>query len=207
VSYPVTHLEYDMSRRLTLILALALPAGPSAALAERHEGFLFRITPGVSAAAATAEVEEEEMSLSGGAGQLGLTAGWAVAPRVILTLELLGHAILGPDLEIDGDVMETDDEVEWGISYAGLGANLYLRNNFYLAGSGGLLVMTLDSDTIEKAETDLGGAGKIAAGYEWWVGREFGMGVALEFMAGAVPDDDTTWGVATIGLALSATYN
>jgi hypothetical protein len=193
--------------RLSLILAMAGLAIPSAALAERHEGLLLRVTPGVSAAAANARVDDQDMSLRGGAGQLGPTAGWAVAPRVILTLELLGHAVLGPDLEIDGDVTETDDDVTWGISYGGLGASFYLPSNFYLAASGGPLVMTLDSDTLDRAETDVGGAGKLAAGYEWWVGREVGLGAALELLAGAVPDGDETWGVATLGLSFSATYN
>lgn len=195
-----------LQRLLSPVLVAAALAVPSAASAERHEGLLLRVTPGISAAAASATVEDQEMSLQGGAGQLGLTAGWAVAPRIVLTFELLGQAVLGPDLEIDGDTMEIDDDVSWGISYAGLGASFYFQNNIYLAGSGGPLVMTLDSDRIE-AETNLGGAAKLAAGYEWWVGREVGLGVALQLLAGAVPDRDDTWGVATLGLAFSATYN
>jgi hypothetical protein len=201
-----------MYRRLSPAILLAAPLAaltvPSSAAAQPHEGFLFRVTPGVSAAAASTTVDEVDYTLSGAAGQLGLVAGWAVAPRFILTAELLGHAILGPDLEVDDDTMETDDDLEWGISYAGLGATYYFRSNAFVAASGGALIMTLDSDDLDRAETDLGGAGKLTAGYEWWVGRETGLGVALELMAGAVPDDeDVTWGVATLGLALSATYN
>jgi hypothetical protein len=196
-----------MHRPLCLVSILAGLAIPAAARAERHEGLLLRVTPGISAAAATATVDDREMSLQGGAGKLGISAGWAVAPRIVLTLELLGHAVLGPDLEIDGDVTETDEDVEWGISYAGLGASFYFRNNFYLSGSGGPLVMTIDSDMIEETDTDLGGAARLGAGYEWWVGREVGLGIALDLLAGAVPDGDATWGVATLGLSFSATYN
>ena len=197
-----------MQRPLSpFLLIAAVAAVPSSAAAQRHEGLLLRVTPGISSAAASATVDDQEMSLRGGAGQLGITAGWAITPRLILTAELLGHAILGPDLEIDGDVTETDEDVEWGISYAGLGASYYFRNNLYLAGSGGPLIMTLDSDELESAETDVGGAARLAVGYEWWVGSEVGLGVAVDLMAGAVPDDEDMWGVATLGLALSATYN
>ena len=203
-----------MHRRLVPVICLAASlsavALPSLAAAKPHDGLLLRATPGVSAAAATTTVDETDYSLSGGAGQLGLVAGWAVVPRLIITGELLGHAILGPDLEIDGEVMETeDDEVTWGISYAGLGVTYYFQSNVYLAGSGGALIMTLDTDDEDEERTELGGAGKLSAGYEWWVGPEFGLGAAVELLAGAVPDgeDDVTWGVATLGLALSATYN
>jgi hypothetical protein len=199
-----------MDRRISLSLVLAALAPPSLAAAKPHDGLLLRATPGVSAAVATTTVDDTEYSLSGGAGQLGLVGGWAVAPRLIITGELLGHSILGPDLEVDGDVMETDDdEVTWAISYAGLGATYYFQSNAYLAGSAGVLLMTLDTDDTDEERTELGGAGKLAVGYEWWVASEFGLGVALEFLAGAVPDgeNDVTWGVATLGLALSATYN
>ncbi|HKE18947.1 MAG TPA: hypothetical protein VKB80_28930 [Kofleriaceae bacterium] len=193
--------------RLSLLLAMAALAIPSAAWADRHDGLLLRVTPGIAGAGATADVDDRDASIRGAAGRLGVTAGWAVVPRVILTVELLGHAVLGPDLEVDGDVTETDDDVSWGVSYAGLGVDFYTRNNFHIAGSGGPLIMTLDSDEIDRAETDVGGGGKLAAGYEWWAGPEVGLGVTLELLAGAVPDGDTTWGVGTLGLAFSATYN
>jgi hypothetical protein len=206
-------MQRRLSSAISLAASLAALALPSLAGAKPHDGLLLRATPGVSAAAATTTVDETDYSLSGGAGQLGLMAGWAVAPRLIITGELLGHAIFGPDLEVDDDVMETDDdEVTWGISYAGLGATYYFKSNAYIGASGGALIMTLDTDGDEddvEARTDVGGAGKLTAGYEWWVGPEFGLGAGLELLAGAVPDgeEDVTWGVATLGLALSATYN
>lgn len=196
-----------MSPRLmmtTITLSLLFAAHPAAA--EPHEGLLVRLTPGVASAAASASVDDTDYTLKGGAGRLGIVGGWSLSPRLVLTGELLGQAVVGPELEIDGAEHTTDDDVTWGVSYAGLGINYYFRNNLYLAGSAGGLVMTLDTSDSE-AETDVGFAGKAALGYEWWVGREWGLGVALDLLAGAVPDDDTDWGVATIGLALSATYN
>lgn len=198
-----------MSTRLfmtvTFALAPALLAARPAA-AEPHEGVLIRLTPGVASAAASATVDDTDYTLKGGAGRLGIAGGWSLSPRLALTAELLGQAIVGPELEIDGVDHTTDDDVSWGVSYAGLGINYYFQSNLYLAGSAGGLVMTLDTSD-DQAETDLGFAAKAVVGYEWWLGREWGLGVALDILAGAVPDEDTDWGVATIGLALSATYN
>jgi hypothetical protein len=189
----------------TVALSAALAAARPAA-AEPHEGLLVRFTPGVASAAASATVDETDYTLKGGAGRLGIAAGWSLSPRLVLTGEILGQAIVGPELEIDGDDHRTDDDVTWGVSYAGAGLNYYFQSNLYLAGSAGGLVMTLDTSDGE-AETDVGFAAKAAIGYEWWLGREWGLGVALDLLAGAVPDDGTDWGVATIGLAASATYN
>ncbi len=189
-----------------LTLAAFVPAARPATAGEPHEGLLVRLTPGVASAAASATVDDTDYTLKGGAGRLGITGGWSLSPRLVVTAELLGQAVVGPELEIDGDEHTTDDDVTWGVSYAGLGINYYFQSNLYLAGSAGGLVMTLDTSDAE-AETDLGFAAKAALGYEWWLGREWGLGVALDLMAGAVPDEDTDWGVATIGLAMSATYN
>jgi hypothetical protein len=194
-------------RTMLTVVTVSLLFATTPAAAEPHEGLLIRFTPGVASAAASATVDDTDYTLSGDAGRLGIVAGWSVAPRLVLTAELLGQAIVGPELSIDDDEERTDDDVTWGVSYAGLGINYYFKNNLYLAGSAGGLIMTLDTSEMDTSETDLGFAAKAAIGYEWWLGREWGLGVALELLGGAVPGEETDWGVATIGLALSATYN
>ena len=197
-------------------IALVLAAAPAAAqpvtyveaqAPERHQGLFLRVTPGVAASAAKTTFEGTDYTLSGGAGRLGISAGWAVAPRVIIMAELLGHATLGPDLETDGMIMGTDDDVAWGVSYMGAGVTTYFRNNFYLTGTLGAMMMTLDSDDMDVGETGVGLGSKLGVGYEWWLGRELGLGIGLELLGGRVPDGDASWSVATLGLAFSATYN
>lgn len=173
----------------------------------RHRGLFLRVTPGVAASAATADDDGTDLALSGGAGRFGIAVGWAVSPRVILDVELLGHAVLGPELEIDGMTTETDDDVVWGVSYAGVGANYYLPSNLYLTGSLGAMMMTLETSDMDTAETDVGFGLKVGVGYEWWVASKVGLGVGVELLAGSVDDGDARWGVATLGLAFSATYN
>jgi Outer membrane protein beta-barrel domain len=187
--------------------ASAQPGDLHAASEPRHVGLFLRVTPGVAASAATAEVDGNELSLRGGAGRLGIAAGWAISPRVILAVELLGHAVLGPELESDGMTTTTDDDVVWGVSYAGVGLNYYLPSNLYLGASLGTMMMTLETSGMDTAETDLGFGLKAGVGYEWWVASKVGLGVGVELLAGSVDDGDARWGVATLGLAFSATYN
>lgn len=197
-----------MSTRIAaaLSLATALATVPSVAGASPHDGLLVRFTPGFSGAAAASTIDDSDYSISGAAGRLGVAVGYAVAPRFILTGELVGHTVFGPELEVDGDATGATRDVTWSTSYLGLGASYYLPSNFYFAGSLGPLIMMLETDRMES-ETDLGGAAKLTVGKEWWVSPDWGLGMAFELLGGAVPDGDADWTVATLGLAFSATYN
>ena len=202
--------------RLPCLVCAALVAAPAAAqpvttvedrVEEAHRGLFLRITPGIAGSAAQTTYEDTDYKLQGGAGRLGIAVGWAVSPRWIVAAELLGHVSLGPELESDGMTTVTDDDVAWGVSYAGIGFNHYLRSNVYFTASAGGLMMTLDTDEMDVGETDLGFGLKLGVGKEWWVANEVGLGVGLELLAGSVPDGDADWAVATFGLAFSATYN
>lgn len=195
-----------MHRLPFLPLVAALAAIPSHALANSHDGLFVRVTPGVSGAAASTTVDDAELTVRGAAGRLGLSLGASISPRVVVSAELIGQAVLGPEVVSDDQTHETDDDVSWGVSYAGAGASYYFPSNFYLSGSAGALIMTLETPEMDS-ETDLGFGAKLAVGQEWWVSRDWGLGLAAELLAGSVPDGDTDWGVATLGLALSATYN
>ena len=210
-----------MHRSLLLVLALAgtaaaqpAPTAPTPAplgvyntAPAKHAGLFLRVTPGIAASAAVASVDNEDLSISGGAGRFGIAAGWAIQPRLILLGELIGHATLGPELEYKGDVTMTDDDVTWGISYAGAGVNYYLPSNLYLTGTAGALVMTLETSDGVMNSTNTGFGLKLGLGKEWYVASKVGLGVGFELLAGSVPDGDANWGVATLGLTFSATYN
>lgn len=197
--------------------ALVLVAIPALARAQdeaqdlpaphRHDGLFIRIAPGIAGAAATTHVDGTDYTLSGAAGRLGIGIGWSIAPRIVLDAELLGHAVLGPTLDVSGDMTEADDDVTWGVSYAGVGATYFFRNNVNLSGSVGTMIMSLDAPNMDQARTDHGVGLKLGVGKEWWLSPRWGLGAALEILGGNVPDGDAHWGVATVGLTMSATYN
>ena len=205
--------------RLTSLLAAALVliAIPALARAQdqaadlpavhAHDGLFIRIAPGIAGAAATTHVDGTDYTLKGGAGRLGIGIGWSIAPRVVLDAELLGHAVVGPTLDVGGNMSDASNDVTWGVSYAGLGATYFFRNNVNLSGSVGTLIMSLDAPNMDQARTDHGVGLKLGVGKEWWLSSRWGLGAALELLGGNVPDGDAHWGVATVGLTMSATYN
>jgi hypothetical protein len=205
---------YRISYSLPFVLALATSAAHAQPqgvyeqqpVAAKHRGIFLRVTPGIAGSAARANVDGNELMLSGGAGRFGLSVGWSVMPRLIVAAEVLGHAVLGPDLETQGTVTTTDEDVVWGVSYLGGGINYYLPNNLYFAASAGTLMMSLETD-MKMAETEIGFGMKVGAGYEWFVTPKVGLGVGLEVLGGSVNDAGTDWTIATVGLAFSATYN
>jgi hypothetical protein len=198
---------------LSLALAgtgAAQPApAPSAQASQpvRHEGLFLRITPGVGASAAEGKTTNADLKISGGAGRLGIAVGWALRPGLNVIGELVGHAILGPDLEFKGAQSMTENDVIWGVSFGGAGLNFYTAGNMYFVVTGGALMMSLDSKDIEMKRSSTGFGSKIGVGKEWFVSSEVGLGLGLELLGGYVPDGDADWSVATLGLSLSATYN
>lgn len=208
-----------MSNKLILALAAVAATGaaahaqPTAGAVQaeyevpRHTGLFVRVTPGISGNAATAEAEGTEFTLSGAGGRFGIAVGWAVQPGLIVSGELIGNAVIGPELEVEGMTFEGSDDVTWGVSYAGAGLDYYFPSNLYLSGSLGAMLMTIDTSEMEPEETEVGFGLKLGIGREWWVSDKIGLGVGLDLLAGSIEDSGVRWTVATFGLSFSATYN
>ncbi|MGE0868486.1 MAG: outer membrane beta-barrel protein [Kofleriaceae bacterium] len=201
-------------RSLSVVLVIAATAATAAAQSvemtappPKHTGLFLRVTPGFAGSAATAKVAGEDATLKGGAGRFGIAVGYAVQPGLIISGELLGHAVLGPELELEGMTMQAPDDVVWGISYAAVGVNWYSASNLYLHGSLGAVMMSLEVDDMPRADTDVGFGLTLGVGYEWFVANKVGLGLGLELLGGQVEADGTDWTLATLGLAFSATYN
>lgn len=187
--------------------ASAAEAGP---VPETHDGLFLRLSPGFSAAAAVNKTGNEDVSLSGGAGFFGFEIGVAVSPNMTVGADLASNVVLGPTLSIGDLEFDTDDDLEWGVLYFGGAINYYLPSNIYLKGGIGGIRMTLRVPGDEESRSEMGFGVNLGVGKEWWVSPNWGVGAALGMMLGSVPDGDDSlesWGVATIGASLSATYN
>jgi hypothetical protein len=171
------------------------------------DGPYLSVTPGIAGAAATTHTEGNDYTLKGGGGRIGVAAGWSVTPNLVVFAELLGHGIMGPDLDVSGDVHKTDKDVGWGIGYLGAGAKLFFGPNVHFSASAGVLNMAIDAPDMPMAKTDLGFGVQLGLGKDWLVSPRWGLGAALEVLGGSVPDGNVRWNVATVGIAMSATYH
>jgi hypothetical protein len=172
--------------------------------ASTHDGLLLRITTGPSAGGSVAD----EYKLSAAGGSFALGVGYAFQPKTVLQVEAMKSVLLGPTLEIGDEQFTSDDDVEWGLNYIGIGVTQYFgSSNFYATANWGMVFMTLRAPMQEGVETEFGYGGRLALGKEWWATDNWGLGLGLEAMYGVVPDDARDWRTLALNLVFSATYN
>jgi hypothetical protein len=76
----------------------------------------------------------------------------------------------------------------------------------YFGGGIGAFRMALDLPDMHLAKSNIGIAAKLLVGKEWWVSDKWALGLSLESLAGAVPDD-TTQGHVSVAPAWQAASN
>jgi hypothetical protein len=182
-----------------------------------HDGFFLRFLIGPAVVAASAN-DAADTSVSGFGAGIGLALGFAIAPNVILYGEIFDNIAIGPTIESGTLEVETSDDTAFGVVGIGPGIAIYLPSNFYLSSTLAFSRLVVDPDTDQdddEGTTDLGLGLTAAAGKEWWVSSNWGLGAALQLYLGGMKDgdartedgDDVVWGAAGLMLAFSATYN
>ena len=184
----------------------------------QHEGFYLRFLLGPSAVAAVAN-DEAETSVSGTGGAFHLAAGAALVPNLILYGEIYANTAIGPTIESGAFDVELDEDTAFSLVGIGPGIAIYLPGNFYLSSTLAFSRLVMDPDTEEDDDertSELGVSLTAAAGKEWWVGANVGLGIALQLYGGAMKDgddseneegEDLVWGAGGVLLAFSATIN
>jgi len=184
--------------------------GHAASAPETHDGFLLRLTLGLG---------YEGLSLSDGAGTTidlsgfglssSLSLGGVVAENLALHGDFFGLAAVSPNASLNGeDLGEASDS---SISLSGFGAGItywVMPLNLYLSASLGLAKATIDIDG-DDADADWGLAVRALVGKEWWVAREWGVGVMAELTWANVPVDVEEGSASFLGfnIGLSLSYN
>ena len=117
-----------------------------------------------------------------------------------------------PQVTLDGNKVGTANNTTVVAYLVGPAITYYLMPaNVYLTGAVGLSWLRLDnSDVNESARTDVGFGLNADIGKEWWVGDDWGLGVAGRFWFthtstsdSGVSEDENTTGFAVL---FSATY-
>jgi hypothetical protein len=151
-------------------------------------------------------------SLTGGGIGLDLSAGWVVAPDLVIALGMT-HAA-GAVSDGDGTNPPQLNTVMLGFGPA---AVYYLPRNFFVGAAAGGSAIWLRDLRNEDAEvvwsTDVGFSAKVEVGKEWWVSSNWGLGGSLRAHyfrakegaeAGPFPP---VWTASGLSLLFSATYD
>jgi hypothetical protein len=187
----------------------------------RHDGFYLRLNIGVGWGQIAGDdhrlsgIDEVKISSIGLATSIGI--GGALTDNFILNADLYQTMLFNPSVEIDGDDAGDADDLEFDIGVGddaeiggiGIGVTYYIMPvNIFLAGSVGIGQAVFEDGRGDREGSDVGLALNAIIGKEWWVGTDWGLGVAGQFTY--LRADDTIFGTLNClaaNLLFSATYN
>lgn len=174
---------------------------------DHESGFFMRLSAGGGGAKTEFDMDHQNVELSGTSGDINFAFGGIVAPNLALHGTLFGWAISEPDLEVVGVSFEVPADLT--LSAIGAGMTYYFMPvNIYVSGSVGVGIMQIEGNGGE-GETDHGIVIDLTVGKEWWVGRNWGLGVAGGFGYHSLPEKnmDENWTGTSFGVRFSATLN
>ena len=183
-----------------------------------HDGLFLRVSigPGAGQSRYRERVNApavDDVRASGLSGQVEAMVGGSLTESLILHGNALFLGFSSPTRDVGG-VKDAALEVSWNAWMVGAGLTHYfLPHNVYLTGSAGLAWLVERREQIGQVEASTGFALSLAAGKEWWVGRDgaWGLGAALRGLFWVAPLNVA--GVAStlrggdLALVFSATLN
>jgi len=187
------------------LLSSGALAGEEGGSGPRHEGFMLRLTLGAGGAVTQNDLTPE-IELSGGTGFFSLDLGGTVAERLALHVRLSAHAMVDPQVSIDGEDLGELSDASLSFALLGIGISYHFPSNLYLTG-----VVGVSSATLEVAGQEFdsdAGYGLVGdLGYEWATGGDWGLGVAGRLEYHSIPDDPDRLTAVALGVLFSATYH
>ena len=168
-----------------------------------RSGLFVRGAAGIGGVAA--DDDDNDLTLSGGAGVFSLDLGGAVAPNLALHGRLSFNSMFEPTISSGGEAFDTLDDTSLTFTLLGGGLTYYTPSNVYFTGVLGLsrASFEIDGDEYDRL-TGVGFMGDI--GYEWPLGSDLGLGIGGRLELHSVWNEDEKLQTAALGLLLTLTY-
>jgi hypothetical protein len=172
-----------------------------------HDGFYLRLQIGPGYLTA----RQGDTTYSGAGAAMGFALGAVVYPNLALFGTFFFHFADEPDIKSGGTSMRISgssldaDSFGAGLAYYVMPVNVHVT-----AAIAGTSVTLYDQVQNRITSSNTGVGFQVMAGKEWWVGREWGLGVAGELTGAWMKDTDqgtVHWNVFTYSVLFSATYN
>jgi hypothetical protein len=198
---------------------MALPDGQRPGY-HQHDGFYLRLTVGggylhTSVKFQTSPEQGASLTLSGYGPVMNLALGGVVARNLIVFCQYSSSSAISPRKEQVGDVDRIENNREVKFLNFGPGVAYYFDSlELYLSGAVTLAWMNQDSGSTGKIResdriTDKGLGTSLMVGKEWWVSRNWGLGMASMFQMASMKSNkiDAHWFTTSLSLLFSATFN
>ena len=179
--------------------------------ARTHDGFFLRLSAGGGGASSKIEDPSASVDFSGTSGEMNIAVGGMVQPNLAIHGTIWGWSVSDPDADVTiaglGSVSGT---LNGTATMSGFGPGVtyyFMPINMYASASVGIGKLKLDGDV--TGETNTGFAMDLTLGKEWWVGQNWGLGLAGGFSYHSLPDKDVSesWSGSSFALRFSATMN
>jgi hypothetical protein len=142
------------------------------------------LDPGLEALAA-------EYEISGVGAGIDLMLGGAVTPGIVIGGGYLFNQAQNPTLTVDGEELGDADDTNFNFGVIGPFIDVYPdpHDGLHLGAILGFAAATLTDDDGDTDASARGFGGGALAGYDFWVGEQWSLGVLGRFTVGTVSDD------------------
>lgn len=169
-----------------------------------HEGFFMRLNLGPS----IANVWRPNSRWTGLGLGMGLSVGGSLIEGLALHADFNTTLVSNPTAHVHGRKQDLEGDIVF--ESMGLGLTYYIMPvNVYVSGSVGVGVLVFEDDDGESKDTSAGLTLGATVGKEWWVGSDWGLGVAAQIQYIRVKDyvDEARMNGLATSLLFTATYN
>jgi hypothetical protein len=182
---------------------------PAGETVHAHDGWFLRLAAGggfARSAVKGGDVNNENVTMGGGVAWSG-SAGYTLAPNVVVHLDSFGITLVEPPAYVDGVKEQTNGT--YSLAAVGAGMTYYfMPSNLFVSAAAGLGVLRAKFARVATLETEAGFAANVLFGKEWWMSDDWAIGVTAQAMYSAVPSRwETTQNTIAGAILFCATFN
>jgi hypothetical protein len=178
-----------------------------------HDGFYMRVHAGIASTSLSSTSGGTKQSYTGGGSSFGIAMGGVICRNLILYGTIFGTDTANVDFQ-NGGVSVSGPVGRISTAAVGPGMTYYFEHlNLYVSAAFGLAgyAMYGVNDNSQKLEwSRTGSALELMVGKEWWVSRDWGLGIAGEIIGASYKDGVNPgwiWSGGSAAVLFSATYN
>jgi hypothetical protein len=181
--------------------------------AETHDHGYVRLQLGINSSVFRAKAGGQTTTVSGEGGSMAVALGWTVAPNLALYGQLLDAG--AGDFDLQSGSQTTFVKGNSDLYGIGPGVTYYLPSNVFVSATVmAARIFVTDANDHTLMSSGWGVAGDAVLGKEWWASDNWGLGVSLQGILGAMGGSSgaaggvsQSWRASAWSLLFSATYN
>lgn len=163
-------------------IAFSQESQPGSKGFHRHDGFYLSMSTGPAFGGIELQAKTTNqngtVTFSGAGAIVDIKVGGAITENFIVSFDVIGRSIVSPEIAINGTTFSTTDEVSASDNSYNLGVTYYfMPANIFVNGSVGIAAINLTNGN-NKYSSEVGVALHIKVGKEWWVSKNWGLGIS-----------------------------